>query len=85
MSQADQQPIRCDGCDIILSQIEGDIRGMDPRYRGWKQKQNYWSVELHFWVRDLKLGEREPKRKENENYRLCDKCKKGVRNIIGKR
>ena len=84
MSQDDQQPIRCDGCDEILSLIEDNHWGMDPRYKGWKQKQSYWSLRLYFHIKDIEPGKRGPARKETENYHLCDKCKKRVCNIIGK-
>lgn len=85
MGQDDQQPIRCDGCDMILSQIEDNIWGMDPHYKGWKQKQNYWSVKLCFRVKDIEPGKRRPKHKENKLYRLCSTCKKRVCNLIGKK
>lgn len=65
-----QEPRRCSRCGAIISQIEDNIEGMDPRYRGWKQKQDYWSVALHSWTKNTNDYY------EQENFSLCGGCKK---------
>lgn len=86
MGQDDQQPIKCDGCDIILSQIEPD-ETVPSRCLHWGQPKDYWSVELHFWEKDsyYREGDKESEHREPENYRLCNKCKKQVCDTLGRR